>query len=85
MVPKPQNMSLSLIQGYSSAEEEEEAPSEDYGYFSDDDEHDDSSSVAGGRSLSYKPVFEQSAPSNGSSGLPSALDAFSEVIILNAS
>lgn len=85
MVPKPQNMSLSLIQGYSSAEGEEEAPSEDYGYFSDDDEHDDSSSVAGGRSLSYKPVFEQSAPSNGSSGLPSALDAFSEVIILNAS
>ncbi|KAF2309006.1 hypothetical protein GH714_000057 [Hevea brasiliensis] len=77
-------MSLSLIQGYSSAEEEEEALSEDYRVSSDDDdEDDDSSAVAGGRSLSYKSVFDQSAPSNGSSGLPSALDVFSEVIILN--
>ncbi|KAF2309018.1 hypothetical protein GH714_000126 [Hevea brasiliensis] len=73
-------MSLSLIQGYSSAEEEEEPLSDDYRVSSDDDdEGDDSSAVAGGRSLSYKSVFDQSAPSNGSSGLPSALDAFSEI------
>ncbi|KAF2317394.1 hypothetical protein GH714_021802 [Hevea brasiliensis] len=75
-------MSLSLIQGYSSADEE--APPEDYRISSssdDDYEYDDSSAsaVSRGRLLSYKSVLDQSAPSNGSSGLPSALDVFSEI------
>ncbi|KDP27366.1 hypothetical protein JCGZ_20190 [Jatropha curcas] len=74
-------MSLALIQGYSSAEEEE-PPAEGYQFSSDDEDgdgYDNSSANGGRRSFSYKPVFDQSAPSNGSSGLPSALDAFSEI------
>ncbi|XP_065851569.1 uncharacterized protein [Euphorbia lathyris] len=76
-------MSLSLIQGYSSVEEEEQeaAPPEDYVFSSDDERNDGSSASTAvtGRLLSYKSVFEQSAPATGSSSLPSAFDAFSEI------
>ncbi|XP_048228164.1 uncharacterized protein LOC8264060 [Ricinus communis] len=79
-------MSLSLIQSYSSADEEEEQhQQQDYSLSSDEDDdydshHPASAAAAGGRTLSYKSVLDQSAPSNvSSSGLPSALDAFSEI------
>jgi hypothetical protein len=73
-------MSLSLIQGYSSAEEEAAAAAteeeEDYQDFSEEEEEEGHS---GSRwKASYK------APTNGSSSsssiLPSAIDAFSQVV-----
>ncbi|KAG6780276.1 hypothetical protein POTOM_013130 [Populus tomentosa] len=73
-------MSLSLIQGYSSAEEEPAAAAteeeEDYQDFSEEEEEEGHS---GSRwKASYK------APANGSSSsssiLPSAIDAFSQVV-----
>jgi hypothetical protein len=73
-------MSLSLIQGYSSAEEEAAAAAteeeEDYQDFSEEEE-----GHSGSRwKASYK------APTNGSSSsssiLPSAIDAFSQVVYI---
>ncbi|CAN4125112.1 unnamed protein product [Withania somnifera] len=61
-------MSLSLIQGYSSAEEEEQDPQYDK---SSDEEGDDVPLNH------YKPLFDPKPSS--SSSLPSALDAFSEI------
>ncbi|WCJ42008.1 hypothetical protein M5689_022840 [Euphorbia peplus] len=75
-------MSLSLIQGYSSAEEEAGAAAGDYIFSSDDDGVDGSSAAsaaATGRLLSYKSVSDQPAAATGSSSLPSAFDAFSEI------
>jgi hypothetical protein len=75
-------MSLSLIQGYSSAEEEAAAAAteeeEDYQDFSEEEEEEGHS---GSRwKASYK------APTNGSSSsssiLPSAIDAFSQVVYI---
>ncbi|CAK7356987.1 unnamed protein product [Dovyalis caffra] len=73
-------MSLSLIQGYSSAEEEEEeaaATEEDEDYQNLSGEEGEEGHSGGRWKISYK------APSNGSSSssslLPSALDAFSQV------
>jgi hypothetical protein len=75
-------MSLSLIQGYSSAEEEAAAAAteeeEDYQDFSEEEEEEGHS---GSRwKASYK------APTNGSSSsssiLPSAMDAFSQVVYI---
>ncbi|KAK4357821.1 hypothetical protein RND71_023431 [Anisodus tanguticus] len=63
-------MSLSLIQGYSSAEEEEQEQKPQYDK-SSDEENDD---VPQNR---YKPLFDPNPSS--SSLLPSALDAFSEI------
>ncbi|CAL1389949.1 unnamed protein product [Linum trigynum] len=81
-------MSLGLIQSYSSAEDEEENPhtpsAEDY-IFSDDEgeteENGTSSGIRGAetRHLSYRSVYDSSDAPNSSSGLPSALDAFSKV------
>ncbi|KAL8540609.1 hypothetical protein ACS0TY_002021 [Phlomoides rotata] len=68
-------MSLSLLQGYSSAEEEEDDPQrllqEE---LSTDDDSDD---VIPKTRRSYKPLVDPNPPS--SSSLPSAFDAFSEV------
>ena len=74
-------MSLSLIQGYSSAEEEAAAAAteeeEDYQDFSEEEEEGHSGSRW---KASYK------APTNGSSSsssiLPSAIDAFSQVVYI---
>ncbi|KAK4377189.1 hypothetical protein RND71_003485 [Anisodus tanguticus] len=67
---RPVTMSLSLIQGYSSAEEEEQEQEPHYDN-SDDDENDDFPQNR------YKPLFDPNPSS--SSSLPSALDAFSEI------
>lgn len=66
-------MSLSLIQGYSSAEEEEEQEEPQYQKSSSDEENDD---VIPQKNR-YKPIFDPNPAS--SSSLPSALAAFSEV------
>uniref|UniRef100_A0A2P2J8A7 Uncharacterized protein MANES_14G166400 n=1 Tax=Rhizophora mucronata TaxID=61149 RepID=A0A2P2J8A7_RHIMU len=78
-------MSLSLIQGYSSAEEEDgkDDAIEDYG-ISSDENGDDASAVASVRRsvTSYASVFDYSGPlppSSAASALPSALDVFSEI------
>ncbi|XP_047322315.1 uncharacterized protein LOC124926179 [Impatiens glandulifera] len=74
-------MSLSLIQGYSSAEEEDEqrdgiGSEDEYGTSSDNDD-DRSRDVP---EKSYTPLFELSKPSpNGETSLPSAFDVFAEV------
>ncbi|XP_059297093.1 uncharacterized protein LOC132050070 isoform X1 [Lycium ferocissimum] len=67
-------MSLSLIQGYSSAEEDEEQQQQELHYdkSSSEEENDD---VPQNR---YKPFLINPNPSS-SSSLPSALDAFSEI------
>lgn len=74
-------MSLSLLQGYSSAEEEEEEQVQEpehahlqYPNSSDDDD-DEASAV----SVRNKSFVDLPPPSFGS-GLPSALDVFSEVL-----
>jgi hypothetical protein len=76
-------MSLSLIQGYSSAEEEAAAAAteeeEDYQDFSEEEEEEEGHSGSRWKA-SYK------APTNGSSSsssiLPSAIDAFSQVVYI---
>ncbi|KAJ4832384.1 hypothetical protein Tsubulata_009519 [Turnera subulata] len=75
-------MSLSLIQGYSSAEEEEENPLDhrDHSFSTSSGEDDDGEYGGGPSTRSYKSVLDRSSSANpSSSGLPSALDAFSEV------
>lgn len=78
-------MSLSLIQGYSSAEEEEEEPQYAhlrYPNSSDDDEDNDDdrnrASAAPNIPVRDKSIFDLPIPSS-RSDLPSAFDAFSEV------
>ncbi|KAK4271245.1 hypothetical protein QN277_019966 [Acacia crassicarpa] len=79
-------MSLSLLQGYSSAEEEEKETvgnGTNYQNTSDDDSHDGDSdggeaSVADHPSLRDRSMFDLPQPSV-APGLPSAFDAFSEV------
>ncbi|XP_009622667.1 uncharacterized protein [Nicotiana tomentosiformis] len=66
-------MSLSLIQGYSSAAEEEEQEEPQYQKSSSDEENDD---VVPHKNR-YKPIFDPNPVS--SSSLPSALAAFSEI------
>lgn len=72
-------MSLSLLQGYSSAEEEQvEEPEHahlQYPNSSDDDEDDDEASAVSVRNKSF---VEVKPPPSGS-GLPSALEVFSEI------
>lgn len=73
-------MSLSLLQGYSSAEEEEEVQEPEHAHLqypnsSDDDDDDEASAV----SVRDKSFVDLPPPSSGS-GLPSALDVFSEVL-----
>lgn len=81
-------MSLTLIQGYSSAEEEEDKAelhhNHDFHYHSssdddddDGDNEDDEASAAFNRSMRDRSLFDLPQPS--ASGLPSAFDAFSEV------
>lgn len=72
-------MSLSLLQGYSSAEEEEAEKER----FSDEDFSEDDDEIAANRSESEKP-FSRLPKSSSNSLLPSALDVFSEVIIIFA-
>lgn len=75
-------MSLSLIQGYSSAEEEAAAAAteeeEDYQDFSEEEEEE------GHSGSHWKASYK--APANGSSSsssiLPSAIDAFSQVVYI---
>ncbi|KAI3789021.1 hypothetical protein L2E82_01805 [Cichorium intybus] len=74
-------MSLSLLQGYSSAEEEEDE--QKYINSSDDEEDDDRrhEDASGDRTINNnfkKPLFDPPNPST-SSSLPSALVAFSEI------
>ncbi|GAB2219434.1 hypothetical protein Droror1_Dr00007069 [Drosera rotundifolia] len=70
-------MSLTLLQGYSSAEDDA-ADDEDATFTSDSDSDRED---AGGRAplTSYKPIIVQPESSSSGSGLPSALEAFSEV------
>ncbi|XP_059447664.1 uncharacterized protein LOC132179056 [Corylus avellana] len=72
-------MSLSLLQGYSSAEEEEQVQEPEHAHLqypnsSDDDDDDDAYAV----SVNDKSFVDLPPPSSGS-GLPSALDVFSEI------
>jgi len=71
-------MSLSLLQGYSSAEEEEQVQEPEHAHLqypnSSDDDDDDASAV----SVRDKSFVDLPPPSSGS-GLPSALDVFSEI------
>lgn len=71
-------MSLSLLQGYSSAEEEAEKVR-----FSDEDFSEDDDEIAANRSESENP-FSNLPKSSSNSLLPSALDVFSEVITIFA-
>lgn len=66
-------MSLSLLQGYSSAEEEAEKVR-----FSDEDFSEDDDEIAANRSESENP-FSNLPKSSSNSLLPSALDVFSEI------
>ncbi|KAL2476901.1 hypothetical protein Fot_46493 [Forsythia ovata] len=70
-------MSLSLLQSYSSAEEEEEGDGE-LGDPQFQNSSDDEENGAVSKNPSYKPLFDSNPPS--SSSLPSAFDAFSEVV-----
>ncbi|KAK7274662.1 hypothetical protein RIF29_15758 [Crotalaria pallida] len=76
-------MSLSLIQGYSSAEEEEDDDQHQHLHNSSDSDDDDAaaadtSSAAPHPSLSNRSIFDLPQPSS-ASGLPSAFDVFSEI------
>lgn len=77
-------MSLSLIQGYSCGEEEEE--DQPHIHDSDSDDQDDADynstepSAASHPSLGDRSIFDHHPPPPSASGLPSAFDAFSEVI-----
>lgn len=77
-------MSLSLIQGYSSAEEEEEDQPHIHNSVSDDQDDADYNSAepsaASHPSLGDRSIFDHHPPPPSASGLPSAFDAFSEVI-----
>lgn len=79
-------MSLALIQGYSSAEEEEEETIDNETHYqnsSDDDDGDDDAeeaSIVAHPSLRDRSMFDLPQPSV-APGLPSAFDAFSEVIL----
>jgi hypothetical protein len=79
-------MSLSLIQGYSSAEEQDEdQPNQPHIHDSDTDDQDDADdntaepSAASHPSLGDRSIFDHHPPPPSASGLPSAFDAFSEV------
>ncbi|RDX81734.1 hypothetical protein CR513_37547 [Mucuna pruriens] len=74
-------MSLSLIQGYSSAEDEEDKDNEDQPqpHNSDVEDSDDDAAVAGHPTLGDRSVFEHLPNPPSASGLPSAFDAFSEI------
>ncbi|XP_045825301.1 uncharacterized protein LOC123917584 [Trifolium pratense] len=78
-------MSLSLIQGYSSAEEEEEDQQKPHIHDSDTDDLDDVNdnavepSAASHPSLGDRSIFDHHPPPPSASGLPSAFDAFSEI------
>lgn len=67
-------MSLSLLQGYSSAEEEADDDAGLLRNSSDDEEGDES-----GRAVRSYSALPDSIRPPGASGLPSAFDAFSEV------
>ncbi|MED6137457.1 hypothetical protein PIB30_065207 [Stylosanthes scabra] len=74
-------MSLSLIQGYSSAEEDDHPHLHDSSSDDDDHHHDALAaepSAASHPSLGDRSIFDRPQPSS-ASGLPSAFDAFSEV------
>ena len=79
-------MSLDLIQGYSSAEEEDEQEKEQpqnddvLHRDSSDDDDDDDSSASVNRSIVDRSLFDRPHPN--ASGLPSAFEAFSEVLPL---
>lgn len=68
-------MSLTLLQGYSSAEEEEPP----YQKLSDDDTDDNSDHISDMPLVAGKPLFEPPNPSSSSSSLPSAIAVFSEI------
>lgn len=74
-------MSLSLIQGYSSGEDEPQQP---HIHDSDTEEEDDADtaepSSTSHPSLGDRSIFDHLPPPPSASGLPSAFDAFSEVI-----
>lgn len=79
-------MSLSLIQGYSSADEQDEdQPNQLHIHDSDTDDQydaDDNSaepSAASHPSLGDRSIFDHHPPPPSASGLPSAFDAFSEI------
>ena len=77
-------MSLSLLQGYSSAEEEDDQqPQHPYLQNSDEDEEDDDEDEQNDKegAIHDKSFIKLPIPSSGSgsSGLPSVLDLFSEV------
>ncbi|KAL1366194.1 hypothetical protein HN51_014061 [Arachis hypogaea] len=75
-------MSLSLIQGYSSAEEDDHPHLHDSSSDDDDAAHHDAvaaePSAASHPSLGDRSIFDRPQPSS-ACGLPSAFDAFSEV------
>lgn len=73
-------MSLSLIQGYSSAEDEEEAKENDEQLHFQNSSDDDGDATAN-RSIGYNSLFDIPKPSS-ASGLPSAFDVFSQVKFL---
>ncbi|XP_058731386.1 uncharacterized protein LOC131603141 [Vicia villosa] len=76
-------MSLSLIQGYSSAEEDESHQPPIHDSDTDDQEYADQNagepSAASHPSLGDRSIFDHLPPPPSSSGLPSAFDAFSEI------
>ncbi|KAK7400307.1 hypothetical protein VNO78_11512 [Psophocarpus tetragonolobus] len=74
-------MSLSLIQGYSSAEEDEDEQDQHQPHHSDveDSEDDAAASDAVHPSLGDRSIFDHLPNPPSASGLPSAFDAFSEV------
>lgn len=74
-------MSLSLLQGYSSAEDEE-APDLDHTHYRDSSDEDDDIGVKNNSSAPKRydsSVFDFPDPSR-KSALPSAFDAFSQVL-----
>lgn len=80
-------MSLSLLQGYSSAEDEEPAEPDHIHYGGSSDDDDDGGAGGGIKNHSVAPkrydssVFDFPDPSR-KSDLPSAFDAFSQVLNL---
>ena len=77
-------MSLALLQGYSSADDEEEEAINNgtqYHDSSDDDGGEEEASAVSHPSLGDRSLFDLPQPSS-ASGLPTAFDAFSEVIII---
>lgn len=74
-------MSLSLIQGYSSAEDEpdQDQTNDSDIEHSDDDATVDAAAAVGHPSLGDRSIFNHRPNPPSASGLPSAFDAFSEV------